>query len=68
MSMSKTEYQARIAELIAKGYTPKAAERRARKERRLRSPQHKAAVARRLEGAIDRFERTGDATAFLAVK
>ena len=60
MDMSKNEYQARIAELISKGFSPKIAEKRANKERRLRSPQHKAAVARRVEAATMRFEATGE--------
>ena len=46
--MNKVEFQIRITELIARGWTPKAAEKRARKEWCLKSPQHKAAVARRL--------------------
>lgn len=52
--------QARIAELTAKGYTARAAERVAKRERKLASPQHKAAVARRLALADTRFEATGE--------
>lgn len=52
-------FQARIAELTAKGISPRIAERMARKERKLASPQHKAAVARRLALADTRFEATG---------
>ncbi len=65
--MTKQEFQSRIAELIAKGYSPRTAERIAKRERRLRSPRHKAAVARRLAAADARFERTGDADAYKAV-
>jgi hypothetical protein len=62
--MTRAEFQARIAELIARGYSPRAAERTAKRERRLHSPQHKAAVARRMGGAADRFEATGNVAAF----
>lgn len=62
--MTKAEFQTRIAELIAKGWTPKAAEKRARKERRLQSPQHKAAVARRVGLADARFEVTGQTNSY----
>ena len=57
-------FQVRIDELTGKGWTARAAERHARKERRLRSPRHKAAVARRVEAATIRFEGTGDYTSF----
>ena len=59
--------QARIDELTTKGYTARAAERVARNERRLRSPRHKAAIARRVEAATMRFEATGDYTAFNSI-
>jgi hypothetical protein len=62
--VTRTEFQARIAELTAKGISPRAAERMAKRERRLHSPQHKAAVARKLEAATLRFEATGNAAAF----
>jgi hypothetical protein len=65
--MSKIEFENRIAELIAKGYSPRTAERVAKRERRLRNLQHKAAVARRLAAADARFERTGNADAYKAV-
>lgn len=64
MTASQTALQARIDELIAKGWTAKAAERQAKRERRLNSPQHKAAIERRVEAATQRFEATGDYTAF----
>ena len=62
--MSKTEFQARIAELTAKGHSPRTAERIAKRERKARSPQHKAAQARRLAMADARFERTGNIDAY----
>jgi len=61
--MTREQFQARIAELTARGYTSRAAERVAKKERRLRSPRHKAAVTRKLEAATLRYEATGNAAA-----
>lgn len=58
--MNKEQFQTRVTELIAKGYNPRAAERKAKKERVAQSPQHKAAVARRLAAADIRFQATGD--------
>ena len=57
--VTKAEFEARIKELQAKGISPRIAERIAKKERRLQSPQHKKAVARRVEMATIRFEATG---------
>ena len=56
--------QARIDELIGKGWTARTAERHARRERKRRSPRHKAAIDRRVEAATMRFEATGDYKAF----
>ncbi len=69
--MSKTTkqaYEARIQELLAAGRSRKYAEHVARTERRLASPQHKAAVARKLSHADARYDATGDVSAFNAVK
>jgi hypothetical protein len=52
--VTRAQFDARIAELTAKGISPRAAERMAKRERRLHSPQHKAAVARRWAMAQDR--------------
>lgn len=54
--MTKTEFQTLIADLIAKGYTPRAAERIARKRRKLASPAHKVAQARRCALAAEASE------------
>lgn len=64
--MTRAQFDARILELIAKGYTSKAADRTARKERRRAHPQHRAAIARRLALADARFERTGNPDAYTA--
>lgn len=50
----------RIGELLIAGYSPELAEKKAREEARRRSPQHRAAVARRLALADARFQRTGN--------
>jgi hypothetical protein len=52
--------QRRIDELVAKGYPLPLAIKKAAREARLQSPQHKQAIARRLAMADARFERTGD--------
>lgn len=66
-SVTPSPYTLRIEGLVAKGWTLKAAEKRARKERRLQSPQHKAAVARRVGQADDRFEVTGNLDSYNAI-
>jgi hypothetical protein len=60
MTALQAAKQKRIDELVAKGYSQKLAAKKAAREARLRSPQHKRAVARRIALADARFERTGD--------
>lgn len=52
--MTRAEFQARIAELIAQGRSPRAAEKAARRERRNAHPAHQAAAGRRWQMAQDR--------------
>jgi len=54
----------RITELRSIGYSAIAAERRAAKDWRLQSPQHKAAVARRVALADERLQATGDVAGY----
>lgn len=51
---SRTKFEARVTELTARGYTQRQAERVAKRERRLASPLHTRAVARRWAAAQDR--------------
>ena len=60
----KALIEARTAELIGKGWRPEMAAKRARKEARPLSPAHKAAVARRVALADERFANTGDLNSY----
>jgi hypothetical protein len=60
MTARQAAKQRRIDELVAQGYSVSLATKKAAREARLRSPQHKRAFARRLALADARFERTGD--------
>ncbi len=53
--MTKTQYTDRIAELQSKGFSLKSAERIAKRERKLQSPQHLAAIKRNAAMAADRL-------------
>jgi uncharacterized protein YoaH (UPF0181 family) len=60
MTALQAAKQRRIDELVAQGYSAKLATKKAAREARLRSPQHKRAMARRLAMADARFERVGE--------
>ena len=53
-------HAARVAELIGKGYTLRAAERVANRERTAAHPLHIRAIQRKVEAATRRFESTGE--------
>jgi hypothetical protein len=60
----KAFIETRTAALIAKGWRPEMAAKRARKEARPLSPAHKAATARRLAMADARFNTTGQTNSY----
>ena len=55
--MTKAEFQAKVIELQSKGYSPKGAEKMARRIRKATHPAHLAAMARQREAAEARAER-----------
>jgi hypothetical protein len=67
MNNWKSAVEAKKAELIGKGVSPKVANRRALKACRHLHPAHKVATARKLAHADDRFALTGKTDSYNAI-
>lgn len=61
--MTKAEFQAKVIEFQARGYSPKAADKMARRVRKALNPARKAALARQLDAAVARAERLATGSA-----
>ena len=55
--MTKAEFQTKVIEFQARGYSAKAADKMARRVRKAMHPARKAALARQLDAAEARAER-----------